>query len=211
MSTRTACSLAQLPSRLARPAHYSGRPSVQRSFITFPSSTQRLTAVRAMPYAASRLYELIADVDSYSTFVPYCSQSRITHWTAPDPSHGGRRLPCRADMHVGWGGFDECFTSELRCVPGLSVEARSGKDAVFGSDAPQSSSSVFDALRTKWSLRPLNETSSAPETEVSLAIEYQFSNPLYAAVSSAVSDKIAGIMIEAFEKQALTKLGQPAS
>jgi len=36
-------------------------------------------------------------------------------------------------------------------------------------------------------------------TEVSLAIEYQFSNPVYSAMSGAVADKVAGVMIEAFK------------
>ena len=45
-------------------------------------------------------------------------------------------------------------------------------------------------------------------TEVRLDIRFQFVNPLYAAVSSAVSDKVAGLMIEAFEKRAREQLGR---
>ncbi|VUC34926.1 unnamed protein product, partial [Clonostachys rosea] len=52
-----------------------------------------------------------------------------------------------------------------------------------------------------------SSSSNAPRTEVHLSIKYQFVNPLYAAVSAAVSDKVAGMMIEAFEKQARQKLG----
>ncbi|CAG9943168.1 unnamed protein product, partial [Clonostachys rosea f. rosea IK726] len=89
--------------------------------------TQTLTATRILPYSRDPLYSLIADVDDYSSFVPYCSRSRVTHWT-----------------------------------------------------------------------------------EVHLSIKYQFVNPLYAAVSAAVSDKVAGMMIEAFEKQARQKLGSQA-
>lgn len=81
-------------------------------------------------------------------------------------------------------------------MPGTSVEAVSG-------DASQDASAVFKTLVTKWSLQAQNDTS----TQVDLNIRYQFANPLYAAVSAAVSDKIAGLMIEAFEKQALQRLG----
>lgn len=113
-------------------------------------------------------------------------------------------MPAIADLHVGWGGFNEIFTSRLRCVPGVSVEAVSGDPA--SADA-KAASAVFKSLVTRWHLRPVRQDSSSPSTEVHLTIKYQFVNPLYAAVSAAVSDKVAGLMIEAFEKRALEELG----
>ncbi|KAL7797447.1 dehydrase and lipid transport domain-containing protein [Trichoderma ceciliae] len=180
-----------------------GSPS-RRAFISLPgSSPQRLMATRTLPYHHEPLYELIADVDSYSAFVPYCSHSRVTKWSAPDDS--GRRWPALANLHVGWGGFDEVFTSRLLCIPGTSVEALSGGSAQGG--PVQDASSVFKTLETLWYLTPLARQSATPATEVQLTIKYQFTNPLYAAVSAAVSDKIAALMIEAFEKQVHHKLG----
>lgn len=183
------------------------RPSsivaLRRSFITLPgggSSTQNLTAARTLPYARDPLYDLIADVDSYASFVPYCSRSRVTQWNQPDST--GRRWPALADLHVGWGGFNEEFTSRLLCVPGVSVEALSG-DALDADGA--AASAVFKSINTKWSLRPVAD-GPEPSTEVHLAIRYQFTSPLYAAVSAAVSDKVAGLMVEAFEKRAKEKL-----
>ncbi|KAF5025427.1 hypothetical protein F66182_2487 [Fusarium sp. NRRL 66182] len=176
---------------------------LRRSFISLPSSEpQRLTATRALPYLSEPLYDLIADVDSYSSFVPYCSRSRVTRWSDPD-SATGRRYPTLADLHVGWGGFDEVFTSRLRCIPGQSVEAVSG-ETVPGGTGPDASA-VFRSLVTRWSVRSITGPPT-PRTEVHLAIDFQFTNPLYGAVSAAVSDKIAGMMIEAFEKRAFEKL-----
>jgi coenzyme Q-binding protein COQ10 len=177
--------------------------AASRSFISFPTSTpQNLHATRILPYACDPLYELIADVDSYSQFVPYCAVSRVSQWSAPDPS--GRRWPTLADLHVGWGGFNETFTSRLHCEPGVYVEAVSGGDGAQASSS--SSAAIFKSLVTRWSLHSLAQSSS-PSTEVRLNINYQFVNPLYAAVSAAVSDKIAGLMVEAFEKRAQEKLG----
>ncbi|KAK1237564.1 hypothetical protein MKX07_006692 [Trichoderma sp. CBMAI-0711] len=179
----------------------------RRAFISLPgSSPQSLVATRTLPYAREPLYELIADVDSYSSFVPYCSRSRVTQWSPPDAS--GRRWPALADLHVGWGGFDEVFTSRLRCVPGVSVEARSGGSA--GDGPAKDASSVFKTLETLWSLTPVTRpsatTTTTPATEVRLTITFEFVNPLYAAVSAAVSDKMAALMIEAFEKRVHSKL-----
>ncbi|PNP48389.1 hypothetical protein TGAM01_v200725 [Trichoderma gamsii] len=206
MAARTAAQ--RLPPRssasvLLRPAR-TFSPISRRAFISLPDSPQQsLVATRTLPYRHEPLYELIADVDSYSAFVPYCSQSKVTKWSAPDSS--GRSWPTLADLQVGWGGFDETFTSRLRCVPGVSVEARSGGSALGG--PAQDASAVFKTLETIWYLTPIARQSATPSTEVKLTIKYQFVNPLYAALSAAVSDKIAGLMIEAFEKRVHYKLG----
>ncbi|KAL6822408.1 dehydrase and lipid transport domain-containing protein [Trichoderma camerunense] len=209
MAARTASQrLLHLPRPsipLLRPSSSQFSSPSRRAFISLPgTSPQTLLATRTLPYRHEPLYELIADVDSYSSFVPYCSHSQVTKWSSPDDS--GRRWPAIADLHVGWGGFDEVFTSRLLCVPGVSVEARSGGSAGGGSLA-QDASSVFKTLETLWYLTPVARQSAAPSTEVRLTIKFEFVNPLYAAVSAAVSDKIAALMIDAFEKRVHYKLG----
>ncbi|KAK1454104.1 polyketide cyclase/dehydrase and lipid transporter [Colletotrichum paranaense] len=175
-----------------------------------PSTTpQVLTATRTMPYPSTQLYDVISDVDAYQTFVPYCAASRVTAWSAPDPdpANGGRRYPTQADLRVGWGGFEETFTSRLHCVPGKSVEAISGADVEGASPGNGGEGgAVFRSLVTKWQLRPL---ASGTGTEVDLVIRFQFANPLYSAVSAAVSEKVAGVMIEAFQKRVKAVLGTP--
>jgi coenzyme Q-binding protein COQ10 len=91
----------------------------------------------------------------------------------------------------------------LHCEPGVFVEAVSG-DAVAG--GPSGAAAIFKSLVTRWSLHPVAQQPST-STEVRLSIKYEFVNPLYAAVSAAVSDKVAGMMVEAFEKRAQEKLG----
>lgn len=180
------------------------RHSQRRQFFNIGASletTQTLSESKVLPYPREALYELIADVDSYRQFVPYCSRSEVTQWSAADDQ--GRKWPTQADMHVGWGGFNEAFTSRLRCVPGVSVEAVSGDPSGKGEDA----SAVFKSLVTRWSLRSEPKAPST-STIVDLSIRYQFVNPLYAAVSATVSDKIAGMMVEAFERQARARLGR---
>ncbi|CRK01406.1 Coenzyme Q-binding protein coq10 like [Verticillium longisporum] len=191
-----------------------------RPFFALPnlpsSPPQTLTATRTLPYPPKALYALVADIDAYSSFVPYCSESRVTA-RDPSPPH----TPTQADLRVGWGGFEETFTSRLRCRPDRSVEAISGADLEPPARGPSSSSfstsssssggggAVFTSLVTRWELRPLREDARDPATQVDLVIRFQFANPLYAAVSAAVSDKVAGVMIEAFEKRARRILGQP--
>ncbi|KAF4120172.1 coenzyme Q-binding protein COQ10 [Geosmithia morbida] len=209
MATRTARRICPARLRGTTRLGLSPCPARGRPFFSLPSSAtaQHLTATRILPYALDPVYDLIADVDSYSTFLPYCSSSPVTAWSPPD-SKTGRRWPVRADLHVGWGGFDEVFSSRLHCIPGQSVEAVSG-DGDRDSSSSKTGSAVFTSLVTRWSVRALQggTTSPSPRTQVHLDIRYQFTNPLYAAVSAAVSDKVASLMIEAFEKRAREKLG----
>lgn len=61
-----------------------------------------------------------------------------------------------------------------------------------------------DALHADSTHKNLEGTNPMPgqeKTEVNLAIEFQFSNPLYAALSSAAAPKVAEKMIEAFENR----------
>ncbi|CZT18416.1 uncharacterized protein RCC_04261 [Ramularia collo-cygni] len=88
---------------------------------------------------------------------------------------------------------------------------------------PSQDTRVMAHLLTRWTLKPypykppphdalhkstyqknVENTNPLPgqqKTEVNLAIEFQFSNPLYAALSQAAAPKVAEKMIEAFEKR----------
>ncbi|KAF7938551.1 uncharacterized protein EAE98_000889 [Botrytis deweyae] len=209
-------------------------PSTQRTFITLPGSEpQILTEKRILPYKSSSLYSLIADVDSYSTFVPYCTSSVVTKWSAPDST--GNKWPAEANLTVGWAGVEETFTSKLLCVPGTIVEALGGDAAtsIPESKVPHhaetyhksaSANSIFQSLNTRWSLKPFHykpptgqpqtdktEHDAREQTEVNLVIEFQFANPLYTALSKAVAPQVAPKMIEAFELRARKLLDGPGA
>lgn len=67
-----------------------------------------------------------------------------------------------------------------------------------GKPIPGGDEGLFSHLSTKWELVP---RSSQDETEVRLEIRFRFQNPMHTAMMSAVEDKIAGVMIEAFERR----------
>ncbi|KAI9841910.1 MAG: hypothetical protein M1837_000296 [Sclerophora amabilis] len=262
--------------------HYRRAQRQVRTFVspTWGSSVQSLHASRTLSYPKSSLYDIIADVDSYSTFLPYCQESRVTSWSGPD--RDGKRWPRKAELKVGWAGVEEQFTSQVFCAPEAdTVEAVCGEavttiprgemahyydqdesahaqplppstsptaspqlastdPTMDASSNPSTSNPLFTHLLTSWTLRsfpykppptspassPSSSSSSsstssnaaaedsapAPDSatthpareqcEVGLAIEFQFVNPVYSALSKAVAPKVAGMMIEAFENRA---------
>lgn len=186
----------------------------RRHFFDLPGTEViKLSESRILPYKPDTLYTIISDVDKYREFIPYCQQSRVTKWSSPDKN--GKKWPEQADLKVGWGGFEETYTSKLFCVPGSIVEALGGdaKTTLNKSqlahhsqasiDAPATSNAMFKKMATKWSIKPEGDE----RTKVDLNVEFQFSNPLYGAVSKAVAPKLAETMIEAFEKRAQSVLG----
>ncbi|KAK3501856.1 dehydrase and lipid transport-domain-containing protein [Neurospora crassa] len=106
-----------------------------------------LRARRILPYPSAHLYNLIADVSSYSQFLPHCSRSVVTAWaeqptiTATPIAEKGEAgtetettettqenektktktttkwWPARGDLTVGWGPFTESYSSRVYCVP----------------------------------------------------------------------------------------------
>jgi coenzyme Q-binding protein COQ10 len=117
-------------------------------------------------------------------------------------------------LEVGWGAVRETFTSRIYCVPGRIVEAVAG-GAVTSVDEHEaehhthvgatsaadkaSSGDILTHLLTKWEVTPLVTDPGSETTKVALDIEFQFANPVYAAMSQVAAGAVAEKMIEAFE------------
>ncbi|OTB16882.1 hypothetical protein K445DRAFT_316394 [Daldinia sp. EC12] len=227
-----------------RPHQHQPSSHPRRSFISLPPKT--ISTERRLPYDHQRLYDIIADVDSYVRFLPFCKLSRVTKWTDPVPhptstststtnsassstssspsSPPPRRWPLEADLTTGWAGIEETYTSRLFCIPSLGiVEAVSGDarseiplselqkhglvDSPTSSSSSNSGSGVFKSLVTRWTVLPADDALRAdrfqhPWSDVRLVVKYDFANPLYAALTDAVKDKVVSAMIDAFVQRA---------
>lgn len=216
---------------LHRPNQRTFVQNLPNPFASSEPSLQTLSASRILPYPSAAIYAIIADVSAYQHFLPFCLESRVTRWSAPD--HDGRKWPSEADMAVGWGGIHETFQSRIYCVPGSIVEAVGGQsetqlpkadirhhevgESSSSSSSPssraQQTSQILTHLQSRWTLNPfpfkpaplqdrlertINPQSEAggeparEQTEVQLSLSFAFANPLYQAMSSAVTPKVAG-------------------
>lgn len=133
---------------------------------------QTLTASNILPYHASDLYALTADISSYSSFVPYCTSSTVISQSAPDSTHQ-KRWPRVADLRVGWESFNEVFRSRVYCQPNQILEAVAGEAVSSiprghlphyyeegGSSETESQSGsedatrkIFSSLLTRWTFK----------------------------------------------------------
>ncbi|KAK4499849.1 hypothetical protein PRZ48_008035 [Zasmidium cellare] len=127
----------------------------------------------------------------------------------------------------------------VEAVSGATESTLSGEEVAHHSPRPardqdpSRKDTVMSHLLTRWTLRPYpykppptgaahpngvhknhEETNPVPgqqKTEVNLVIEYQFSNPLYAALSSAAASKVADKMVEAFVNRVEAVMDGPAN
>lgn len=207
----------------------------------FGSGVQSLTATRTLPYPSDVLYDIISDVPSYHSFVPFCQSSTITKFTEPDSN--GKRWPEEGKLVVGFNNdINESFYSRIYCVPGQVVEAVSGAtETSLSADQiahhsprpspdqdPSRNANVLTHLMTRWTLRPFHykpgptaaqgppqqntsPIAARPQTEVTLVIDYAFANPVYGALSAAAAPKVADKMIQAFETRVKSMLDQPST
>ncbi|KXL43690.1 hypothetical protein M433DRAFT_69315 [Acidomyces richmondensis BFW] len=204
-----ACRLALRPH-----TNHFRRPFVSELF-NASTSPQRLTASRTLPHPASLIYDVIADVDAYASFLPYCQASTVTKRSAPTATDG-KTYPEEAYLSIGFNdSVAERFWSRIYCVPGRVVEAVAGSTETtltpdeirHHNPRPQREEDgdqtrnpqILSHLLTRWTLRP--ELLGQEMTEVNLAIEFQFANPMYAALSSAAAPMVAEKMIGAFERR----------
>jgi coenzyme Q-binding protein COQ10 len=155
---------------------------------------------RILPYSPQQMFELVADVERYQEFLPWCVGSRIN-------SRGNAGF--NADVLIGYGGIRESFNSDVVLTPyeGIDVEYRSGP---------------FAHLHNHWLFRPvaaplpegtcaavpLNQRpdvmqfTPGPACGIEFFIDFSFNSGLLNALIEGFFHDAVRNMVDAFEKRA---------
>jgi coenzyme Q-binding protein COQ10 len=130
---------------------------------------------RLMTVTTKQMFDVVADVDNYKHFVPWCRKSEVTN----------RISDCRfeAELEVGFNMFSDCFTSRV------TVE----EPRLVLSEAADTS--VFRHLHFRWEFAP---GPTAGTTWTTFSVDYSFRNRLYASTSVLFFDQVVAKMIKAF-------------
>jgi coenzyme Q-binding protein COQ10 len=141
---------------------------------------------RRVAHAAEQMFDLVADVESYPEFVPFCERLHVRGRKAE-----GEREVLVVDMAVGYKLVRESFTSKVTLDrPALEIRA----DYLDG---------PFRSMENDWTFKPI----SAAECEVNFCIQYEFRSRTLAALTSALFDRVFRAFADAFEKRADTLYG----
>lgn len=137
---------------------------------------------RLLPYTPAQVYDLVADVERYPEFLPWCVACRIRKRESP--------TSFIADLAVGFKMVREQFTSRITLEPktGITVEYLNGP---------------FEHLRNTWGFKP------APGgTAVEFFLTFEFRSKLLQAIIGALFEEAVHKMVGAFETRAAKLYGK---
>ena len=138
-----------------------------------------------LPYTAEQMYALVADVDSYPQFLPWCSAARIR---SRQPQPEGEII--EADLVISFKVFRERFGSRVTLFPeALKIETEY-------LDGP------FRYMRSSWAFRP-----DENGCEVGFFVDFEFKNAILQGIIGVVFNEAMLRIVRAFERRAAELYG----
>lgn len=131
---------------------------------------------RYLPYTPEQMFDLVADVESYAEFLPWCVACRIT-------ANEGDML--EADLIIGYKIFREKFKSRV-------ILDRPEEIRVDYLDGP------LKSLSNQWAfIRNSDGTCT-----IDFYVDFEFKNPRLQNLVNMFFEKVVTRMVGAFEKRA---------
>jgi len=147
---------------------------------------------RVLPYSPEQVYALIADVEAYPEFLPWCSACRVR---SRKPMGDGREV-IEADLVISFKVFRERFGSRVTLSPGdraIRVEYLDGP---------------FRYLNNQWRFYDVEGT-EGQKCEVDFFVDFEFRSRVLQAVVGAVFGEAMQRVVRAFESRAEEIYGKP--
>jgi coenzyme Q-binding protein COQ10 len=82
------------------------------------SGIQTYSERKVLPYSNEQLYRVVADIDSYASFIPFLDSSAVLDNAGPgkpwlDGGSEGDVHHLKAKLRIGFMGFDEAYVSQV--------------------------------------------------------------------------------------------------
>ncbi|MBL6954224.1 MAG: type II toxin-antitoxin system RatA family toxin [Alphaproteobacteria bacterium] len=141
---------------------------------------------KILPYTPAQMFDLVADIERYPEFLPWCVACRVTRRDGP---------VIWGELMVGFKVFRETFTSKvtLRAPDSIDVEYINGP---------------FRYLNNHWQFIPATDALGRQSTEIEFFIDFEFRSRMLQAVATTVFNEAVRRMVGAFETRAGVIYGQ---
>jgi coenzyme Q-binding protein COQ10 len=135
---------------------------------------------RILPYAADFIYAIVADVERYPEFVPWCAALRILK---REPAPFGEVM--WAETLIGYKALRERYTSRVELNP------------VAGRIDVEQTAGPFRQLENHWRFTPLSRN-----CRVDFSIRFEFRSRTLGRIAGAALGLVMSRMTDAFETRA---------
>lgn len=137
---------------------------------------------RVLPHTPQQLFELVADIETYPEFLPWCLATRVRE------RKGDTSI---SDMVIGFKMFRERFTTKVVCQRPRRID-------VSYSEGP------FKYLTNHWVFEPYGDG----QCRIDFYVDFEFRSKILQATIGAVFNEAVQRMISAFEKRAAKLYGR---
>jgi len=138
---------------------------------------------RVIPYSDAQLFDLVADIERYPQFLPWCVGARVTTRSPTD---------LISQLTIGFGPFRESFTSRVKLE-------RPGKVTVRYENGP------FRYLNNHWVFTP-----DPRGCKVDFFVDFEFRSRILQAAIGVVFHEAVRRMVNAFLTRARVVYGPPS-
>lgn len=143
---------------------------------------------KRLPYSAQQMYDLVADVESYSKFLPWTAAARIN-----STQDHGDHVEMLADLVVSFKVFREKFGSRVLLWP----EEKKIDTAYI--DGP------FKYLESTWRFEDASDATGG--CDVHFEVDFEFRNRLLQGAAGMFFNQAMQTIVRAFEKRAQVLYG----
>ncbi len=143
---------------------------------------------RTLPYTPQQMYDLVADVDAYPQFLPWCAAARIR-----DRRDEGEAEVMEADLVISFRVFREKFGSRVTL---WEDDRRIDTEYLDG---------PFRHMRSNWRF-----TEAPGGCEAHFFVDFEFRNRMLQGVIGVVFNDAMQRIVRAFERRAAALYGPSA-
>lgn len=147
------------------------------------------TEKRFLPYTPAQLFELVAAVDRYPEFLPWCLAGRVR--SSEKLSGTPHKTLFVADLVIGFRMIRKRYTSRVTLQPPQRID-------VTYVEGP------FRCLNSHWIFEPVAASDKRPTsgTMLTFHIEFEFRSSLLQSLMGMLFDEAVRRMVAAFERRA---------
>ena len=137
---------------------------------------------RILPYSAKQMYDLVADIEKYPDFLPWCAAARVSSRIPSDQD-----LILEADLVISFKVFREKFGSRV------ILSENAGKISTEYIDGP------FKFMKSSWIFQDIKDG-----CEIKFFVDFELRNLVLQRIIGVVFNEAMQRVVRSFEKRAHT-------